>query len=775
MALIALYVLFGFFTVPPIVSAVAKSQVEKNLNANLELESVSFNPLTLRLTLEGVSLKDLQDEEVLRLGNGQFALSLSSIRHLAPVLKEVLLDEPAIFLARDSEGAINVLHLLKEMPEKESTEESPSTELPKIAIQRFAITDGKIELKDESLQAPVSLSFSPITFDLNDFSTFDEEGNQLRFAATSTSGGSAKGSGSFSLDPIAATAELELTNFDIAAFAAYIREFVDVDLRQGEVDLALTVNLKADSEEEMIAGNLQSLALSNLTLFLAEAEDPFFTLGEVKIANAEFAAWDPRLTVESITVSDGNARVQRLEDGSIDLLALIPPTEDSNTEETATEKAADPLALSFLVEKFDINRFDFSVLDFSTGESAELDGHLENIAFQSITEDLNQPIPFQINGSLLEEAQFHFAGNVVPQTLAGEVELAIDSIPLIRFNPWIPLFTDLSLHSGTAGVEGKIELVEGNDDLPVVYFTGKSEIKNLELREEESPVLGFNNLLLDGLHLQSEPLSIQGTLIQLDGPHAVLVLEEDGNLNILRLLRMTEPGEIAESADSPNELPPTSEESPAETADFPLTYEFDAIEIKQGDIKVSDETVVPAYATQLNQLDIEIAGLASDPTSRASINLSGNLPNASRVHITGFANTQPEDLYVDLKIALAGFSLPPASSYSGPIIGRTISQGRLDFNTTAKVENDNLSAQNIILLKDFRLGDRVESDAPNLPLDLALGLLRNRNGEISLEIPLSGQLTDPQFSITAVATNALFSVIRNIASSPFSVLGNLVG
>src|SRR5690625_3751110 len=298
--LFALYLLIGFFVVPLIVRAVANSQVEKNLHAHLEMESVSFNPLTLRLTLDQISLKSLENEDILSLGNGQFAISLSSITHLAPVLKEVLLDKPALFLARDPDGSIYLLGLLKE------TEKEPSSDLPKIAIHRLAITDGSIELKDEALQDPVSLSFSPITFDLNDFSTFDEEGNQLRFAATSLSGGSIVGSGSFNVDPISATAELELNDFDITPFAAYVREFVDVDLRQGEVDLQMTVHFRADSEEEMISGNLASFALSNFTVFKTDAEDPFFSLGEVKIGNAEFAAWEPRLTVESITISDGN-------------------------------------------------------------------------------------------------------------------------------------------------------------------------------------------------------------------------------------------------------------------------------------------------------------------------------------------------------------------------------------------------------------------------------------------------------------------------------------
>src|SRR5690606_1690255 len=135
------------------VRAVAVSQVEKNLHARLEIGSVSFNPFTLRLQLGDVSLQDLEGRDVVRLGGGQFAVSLSSVTRLAPVLKEVLLDEPAIFLSRNAEGEINVLQLLKE------TDEDPPEELPKIAIQRLRITGGAIELEDAALRRPVTFGF----------------------------------------------------------------------------------------------------------------------------------------------------------------------------------------------------------------------------------------------------------------------------------------------------------------------------------------------------------------------------------------------------------------------------------------------------------------------------------------------------------------------------------------------------------------------------------------------------------------------------------------
>ncbi len=767
-----LYPLLGFFALPAVVRAVAVSQVEKNLHARLEIGSVSFNPFTLRLQLGDVSLQDLEGRDVVRLGGGQFAVSLSSVTRLAPVLKEVLLDEPAIFLSRNAEGEINVLQLLKE------TDEDPPEELPKIAIQRLRITGGAIELEDAALRRPVTFGFSPIAFDLEDFSTFQSGGNQLRFSAEDSSGGSVEGRGSFSVAPMAASAEISLRQFDLSAVASYIREFVDVDLRKGRLNLELSAAFNGDSDEEMISGNLGSLTLADFQLVAAEEESPFLALEKMEIANARFAAWDPRLDVESVRITGGNFRARRLPDGTIDLLQLLPASDSLASEKTSPEMEAlaGPLAVGFSVATVGIENFAFLVEDSAAGNDARLEGRLDTAELRDISEDLGSPIPFHLDGTLLSEGRFTVTGNITPDPLAGEIELTVEAIPLSRFNPWAAPFTDLALESGAAGLSGNLTLAPASGDgtLPVVTFDGAAGIEEFEARADGEPVLAFSSFLLDGLALRSEPLSFRGELVQLTAPQAVVTLEEDGTLNLLRLLRIGSPSAGAETAETATPAKLLSSEESAK--DFPLAFAIETIRVDDGAVSVSDQTVSPPFSTRLDKLAAEISGLSSDPASRASIDVTGSFPQGARLAVSGTVGTDPAQLFADTRVELAGFGLPPTSPYSGKFIGRTVADGRLDFAVDARIEEENLSAQNSIRLKNFRLGERVESGSSiHLPLDLALALLRDRNGEIAIDVPLSGRLDDPRFNIVTVATDALLGVIRNVASSPFAALGKLVG
>jgi hypothetical protein len=80
------------------------------------------------------------------------------------------------------------------------------------------------------------------------------------------------------------------------------------------------------------------------------------------------------------------------------------------------------------------------------------------------------------------------------------------------------------------------------------------------------------------------------------------------------------------------------------------------------------------------------------------------------------------------------------------------------------------------VLRDFELGEKVEHPgAMSLPLGLAVALLKDPEGRIDLDVPVRGDLNDPEFKYGAVVAKALFNVLTKIVTSPFALLGKLVG
>jgi hypothetical protein len=116
--------------------------------------------------------------------------------------------------------------------------------------------------------------------------------------------------------------------------------------------------------------------------------------------------------------------------------------------------------------------------------------------------------------------------------------------------------------------------------------------------------------------------------------------------------------------------------------------------------------------------------------------------------ITGKVNPLRDDLYVELHADFKDMDLTSVSPYSGRYAGYTVRKGKLSFRLEYLIRENKLDAANSVFLDQFAFGDRIESpEATKLPVTLAVALLKDRNGEIKLDIPVSGELNDPQFSV----------------------------
>ena len=131
--------------------------------------------------------------------------------------------------------------------------------------------------------------------------------------------------------------------------------------------------------------------------------------------------------------------------------------------------------------------------------------------------------------------------------------------------------------------------------------------------------------------------------------------------------------------------------------------------------------------------------------------------------------------------------MPPLTGYTSDAIAQSIISGQLDSDTTLTIADGQLKADNALILRRLELkagtsdaGGQTDRLDLGMPLDTALRLLRDRKGDIRLQLPVRGTLTDPKFEIRdalRVATRnamqyAALSYIKH-AIQPFGTLVTL--
>ncbi|OGQ09059.1 MAG: hypothetical protein A2026_05960 [Deltaproteobacteria bacterium RBG_19FT_COMBO_46_12] len=178
----------------------------------------------------------------------------------------------------------------------------------------------------------------------------------------------------------------------------------------------------------------------------------------------------------------------------------------------------------------------------------------------------------------------------------------------------------------------------------------------------------------------------------------------------------------------------------------------------------------------MTEIGGRISGLSSEETSMADVELRGKLDDHAPLEITGKINPLKEDLYVDIKARFKDMELSPTTPYAGKYVGYTVEKGKLSFDLKYLIVKKKLESQNYIFLDQLTLGDRVENpQATKWPVKLAIALLKDRKGEIKLDIPVTGSLDDPKFSVWGIIIKILINLISKAATSPFSLLGAVFG
>jgi len=207
-----------------------------------------------------------------------------------------------------------------------------------------------------------------------------------------------------------------------------------------------------------------------------------------------------------------------------------------------------------------------------------------------------------------------------------------------------------------------------------------------------------------------------------------------------------------------------------------MAIAVDAINIVDGSANYADLWIQPHFAVGIQSLNGSILGLSSNPNSHAKVELKGKVDRYAPVHIWGETNPLAATTYSDIKMSFKGVELTSATPYSGRFAGYKIEKGKLSVDIDYKIENRQLTAAHKFVIDQLELGERVESpDAIHLPLKIAVALLKDRNGVIDIDLPVTGSLDDPQFRIGPLIWKAVLNLLTKIATAPFALLGHLFG
>ncbi len=306
-----------------------------------------------------------------------------------------------------------------------------------------------------------------------------------------------------------------------------------------------------------------------------------------------------------------------------------------------------------------------------------------------------------------------------------------------------------------------------------------------------SELLSWKQLRLDALDAKLEPgqapqVTIGGT--QLSDFYARLVIDPSGRFNLQDIVKSdaasstaSAPGTTVSAPVSVAANAPASRAAPAAAPD-PLApvVRFGPTKLVNGRIDFADHFIRPNYSADLTDLNGSLGAFSSvvqaGAPQMAELVLTGRAEGTAGLDIRGQLNPLAQPLALDIQAKVSDLDLPPLSPYSVKYAGHGIERGKLSMDVNYKILPDGqLTASNKLVLNQLEFGEAVPGAPASLPVQLATALLADSHGVIDLDLPISGSLNDPQFSIGPIIFKAIINLIGKAITAPFTLLARALG
>jgi uncharacterized protein involved in outer membrane biogenesis len=471
--------------------------------------------------------------------------------------------------------------------------------------------------------------------------------------------------------------------------------------------------------------------------------------------------------LKELAMHGGGSRLIRDAKGNIELLAALAPSSRGAArkalEEAAKAAQAEGAPWQFRLDSAKLDGFGLALADESFAPALRYDLADVSATLMNLSNDPKTPVGFDAGLRVTQGGSATAAGSFASDGSSADARVKIDRVNLAPLQPALARYAELVLKAGDLSADATLRY-ETKKSGAALRASGTLGIAGLAIDEAQGGerFLGWKSLSATGIRFSLAPDRLSVAQVRVVEPQAKITVFKDRSVNLTTILKK-------QPASAPA-APATKEQG----GGFPVSVE--RVRLENGTVDFADQSLALPFAAHVRELNGVIAGISSDPASRAELELEGRVDEQGLARAKGALNPFAPKHFLDLRTEFRNVELTPFSPYSATFAGRKIASGRLTTNLEYRIKDGQLEGNNKILLDKFTLGERVESPgALHLPLDLALALLTDSDGKIDVAVPVHGDVNNPKFSYGHLIWQAIVTVIKNIVTAPFRALGALLG
>ena len=698
-------------------------------------------------------------------------------------VKQLRLRQPYAFIERDRQVRFPLLARFAPPPPPPDSGGGPAGSAPGAARPRLAMTFEEIVVERGNATVVDNAGASPVRFDVPRVDltarqvTWPATGPaQLRLEAALPAGGTLNVEGSVNAEPMSADVTVAVKSAEVAWLHPYLGFRARVG---GRLDANLSVSGPlAPAPRLKISGDARVRALD-----ISDGQRSVLTTDRLRITGID-AAWPERVVLGRVHVRRSWALIHRDSQGGFLLRTLLerpgagaprpapsaPSASAAPSDPSApsAQVAAPGSALEFTLREGVFEEQAATIVDDAMTPPARMDVAGARLTVRDFVWPSRTPATIELTSPMPAGGRLDVSGTLQlePMRLVGRAVL--DGVALEPAQSYLPIDGRVA-GKASGDLTVKIAL-----EPTAIQITGQARLQAFRLSDGDRAVVTVGRVDTAGIDIDW-PKRITLARVQFRRPR--LLVERDPNGEIL-LHRLVTPHWGARPAHA--SMPAVSQPAPSAPPPSPAPSARPVIEIatfslERASARFVDRTTSPAYAEELEDVNVTFTPLTTAPGGRTRFTATGVIGGGT-LKIQG-EGAEGDRRALDVKLDLQNFVVPRANPYLEKYTAWTATNGTLNVSGSYKLDGARLETHHDLVVRGLDVAPIDERDEVErrigLPFGMLVSLLKDSRGEIRLSLPVAGDLSSREFDYD----EAVWGTIRNLSirllALPFSKIGSL--
>jgi uncharacterized protein involved in outer membrane biogenesis len=785
------------WTLPVIVKWQALRQIPALTGRVAEIEDIDINLFTGRFAIKKFRLAEADPAQTfvgierLDVRVVPWSLLRGHVR-----LAELVFTSPTVNLVRLGATEFNFSDILGRFAASAEAAPPPPAEPAKsrwtVGIDRFALIRANLTATDRAVKPASEWKIRDLSIEAGNLTTRPSgpvgklavhgalNDSPIEFSAQD-----------IDLTPTSFGAKFSIGNFNLLQIRPYLPPTLPAALESGIAGVTLAVKLELGTRGLAVGLVTGDVTLTAVALAQRGKTAPFLVVPRLAVGLKEVNLVSRVVTVSSIDIEGLDLRAVRDKQENIDLLALAEkpdaaaagappppaPRKAPGPPPPAPPPAQEPeykITVERIALKGDATFTDEAISSPPTVlKLGNLTLQVDDVTWPNV-----RPLRLALSTSLPGGGRFSAKGTARIEPLDLALALTTRDAPIEPYRAYFP-FPASFAGRFNADSQDRIRIVKGK---LTALSRGNSWATGLAVKSpdgKDAP-LRLERLEISGIDF-GWPTHARAARVRLKAPAAELDRAADGSLNVQKLFTPApkEGAPASPPAPPPPAPPPRAAEAGPKQPGLLETMELHIKEIvlEDGYTRFLDHTTQPPFSQDISKLDISVKDISNKPGQRATLQMQAVIGGDSTLSVRGEMSAIGAPTYVDMAVQLDRFALAAGNPYMDQVLAWIIRRGELTAKLEYKIDKDKLDAKNDVLIGNLRVAPSRPSDEVRkrigLPLGLIVALIKDGDGNVHVNVPIAGTLSDPQFTLSDAIWTAVRNVIVNILKAPFRAIGGL--